>query len=402
MLAARIAARNGGFEKPTGMQAQDSRSHEWEESVALIINNDHVAQVLTMEDTMAVLEQAYADLVTRQGVCRPRIDLQIPTSDENKTYQWGTMEGGSIRGYFAIRMKSDVLTQEMRGGIPTEEKYCVRPGRWCGLILLTSIETGEPLAFLNDGILQHMRVGADGGIGAKFMSREDAEVIGMLGSGGMSRSNMEAITCVRDIKKLQVFSPTKANREAFAAEMRAKYGIEVVVCDAPEQVYRGADILAALTDATEPVTDGACLEPGTHIIVIGGSGAPDDASIAKIDVSLRFGNAPQPWGLEEFGRAKSRLTYAAMTEEVAKKYMSPDAKRGGRGAVAEDRVVWLADILEGRAKGRTGDDQITYSERGNLQGAQFHAVAGRAYECARKAGLGHEIPTEWLLQDIRD
>jgi alanine dehydrogenase len=184
--------------------------------------------------------------------------------------------------------------------------------------------------------------------------------------------------------------------------MRAKYGIEVVVCDAPEQVYRGADILAALTDATEPVTDGACLEPGTHIIVIGGSGAPDDASIDKIDVSLRFGNAPQPWGLDEFGKAKSRLTYAAMTEETAEKYMSPDAKRGGRGAVAEDRVVWLADIIEGRAKGRTSDDQITYSERGNLQGNQFHAVAGRAYECARKAGLGHEIPTEWLLQDIRD
>ena len=82
--------------------------------------------------------------------------------------------------------------------------------------------------------------------------------------------------------------------------------------------------------------------------------------------------------------------------------MSPDAKRGGRGAVAPDRVVWLADIIEGRAEGRTSDDQITYSERGNLQGAQFHAVAGRAYELAREAGLGNEIPTEWLLQDIRD
>ena len=370
--------------------------------MTLIINNEHVSQVLTMEDTMAALEQSYADLFTSNAVCRPRIDLQIPTSDENKTYQWGTMEGGSTRGYFAIRMKSDILTQEMRGDIPTEEKYCVRPGRWCGLILLTSIENGEPLAFLNDGILQHMRVGADGGIGTKFMSREDSEVVGMLGSGGMSRTHMDAFMCVRNIKKLQVWSPTKANREAFGDEMAAKYGIEVVVCGAPEEVYRGADILAALTDATQSVTDGACVEPGTHMVVVGGSGGPDDATVEKIDVSLRFGNAPQPWGLEDFGKGKSRITYVAMTPEIAEKRMSPDGKRGGRGAVAEDKMVWLADILSGAAKGRISDEQITYSERGNLQGTQFHAVAGRAYELALEAGLGHEIPTEWLLQDIRN
>lgn len=370
--------------------------------MTLIINNDHVAQVLTMADTMAALEETYGDLTTKEAVCRPRIDIQIPTAADGKTYQWGTMEGGSTRGYFAIRMKSDVLTQEMRGGIPTEEKYCVRPGRWCGLILLTSIETGEPLAIINDGILQHMRVGADGGIGVKHAARKEAEVVGMLGSGGMARSHMQAFTCVRNIKKLQVWSPTKAHREAFGEEVRAEYGIEVAICDAPEEVYRGADILAALTDATEPVTDGAHVEPGTHVVVVGGSGAPDEKTIEKIDVSVRFGDAPQPWGLPEFGRAKSRMTYAAMTPEVAEKRMSPDAKRGGRGAVAEDRIVWLGDILAGRAEARTSDAQITYSERGNLQGVQFHGVAGLVYEKARAAGLGHEIPTEWMLQDIRD
>ncbi|HEX9810381.1 MAG TPA: ornithine cyclodeaminase family protein [Alphaproteobacteria bacterium] len=370
--------------------------------MTLIISNEDVAATLTMADTMAALERSYADLTALEGVCRPRIDIQIPTRAEGRTYQWGTMEGGSTRGYFAIRMKSDVITQENRDGIPTEEKYCVRPGRWCGLILLTSIENAEPLAIFNDGVLQHMRVGADGGIGAKYMAREDAEVVGMLGSGGMARSHMDAFMAVRPIRKLQVFSPTRAHREAFAAEMRSRFGIEVAVCDAPEKVYRGAGILAALTDATEPVTDGALVEPGTHVIVVGGSGWPDRATIAKIGASLRFGDAPQPWGLPEFGKGRSRLTFAAMTEEIAQKRMTPDGKRGGRRAVAEDRVVWLEDVLAGRAKGRTSDDQITYSERGNLQGAQFHAVAGRAYEVVRAAGRGREIPTEWFLQDIRD
>ena len=81
---------------------------------------------------------------------------------------------------------------------------------------------------------EHMRVGADGGIGVKHMSVPDAEVIGMLGSGGMARTHMQSFTLVRNIRKVKVFSPTPANREAFAAEMRALYGIEVETCDRPE------------------------------------------------------------------------------------------------------------------------------------------------------------------------
>ncbi|MEE8515465.1 MAG: ornithine cyclodeaminase family protein, partial [Alphaproteobacteria bacterium] len=80
--------------------------------MTLFINNDDVAKVLTIEDTMAALEESYRQLVTKESVCRPRVDIQIPTSDENKIYQWGTMEGGSISGYFAIRMKSDVIYEQ--------------------------------------------------------------------------------------------------------------------------------------------------------------------------------------------------------------------------------------------------------------------------------------------------
>ena len=64
--------------------------------------------------------------------------------------------------------------------------------------------------------------------------------------------------------------------------------------------------------------------------------------------------------------------------------------------------ITLADLVSGQATGRTSEDQITWSERGNLQGAQFYAVAGRVYEAARAQKLGREIPTEWFLQDIRN
>src|SRR4029078_7548366 len=172
--------------------------------MTLFLNNDDVTKVLTMADTIAVLEQAYLDMASKEAVCRPRIDVRIPTKDPAKNYQWGSMEGGSTGGYFCIRMKSDVVYETEYNGARTQEKYCSRPGLFCGLIFLTSIETGEPLALINDGVLQHMRVGGDGGIGVKYMARADASVVGMLGSGGMSRTNMMAFMQVRPIKRLQV------------------------------------------------------------------------------------------------------------------------------------------------------------------------------------------------------
>ena len=66
------------------------------------------------------------------------------------------------------------------------------------------------------------------------------------------------------------------------------------------------------------------------------------------------------------------------------------------------RRVSFEDLVTGRTPGRTSDAEITFSERGNLQGNQFWAVAGKVYEAARAQGLGRELPTEWFLQDIRD
>jgi alanine dehydrogenase len=365
--------------------------------VTLILNNADVARVLTMTDTVAALEESYRMLAAGEGVCRPRIDIRIPTSDPRKVYQWGSMEGGSTAGYFAIRVKSDVVHERESATGVTQEKYCMRPGMYCGLVFLTSVETGEPLAIINDGLLQHMRVGADGAIGVKHAARKDAHVVGMLGSGGMARSHAEAFRCVRDIRKLQVFSPTRANREAFAREMREKHGLEVIACDSPEQVYRGADIVAALTDCAVPVLDGALLEKGTHLVNVGGGGVPDTASLARIDLYLRFGSAPAPIGRGDLGIDDEFLTWAARPADAKLR----SGKRG-RGVSSPAKTVSLAAILDGSHPGRTSDDEISYSERGNLQGAQFHAVAGRVYEAARAAGLGREIPTEWLLQDIRD
>jgi ornithine cyclodeaminase/alanine dehydrogenase-like protein (mu-crystallin family) len=367
--------------------------------MALILNNDDVKNVLTMEITMSALEESYRQLARGEAVCRPRIDIQIPTRDPEKVYQWGTMEGGSISGYFAIRMKSDVVYEQNYEGARTQEKYCVRPGKFCGLILLMSIQNGEPLALIHDGYLQHMRVGADSAIGVKHMAREDAQVVGMIGSGGMARSHMEAFTLVRKIRRVQVYSPTKDHREAYAKEMSEQFGVEAVALDDQRDVYRGADIIAGCTDSAVPIILGRWLEPGTHITCIGGT--VDEETSGRIDRSLRLGSAPAPWGLPKFGLHDEYLTYGASPQQ-GPSFEMKSAGRRGHGVIAEDRVVFLADLLSGKANGRSSPQQITYSERGNIQGAQFFAVAAKVYELARAKGLGREIPTDWLLQDIRD
>jgi alanine dehydrogenase len=367
--------------------------------VTLILNNDEVRSVLTMEITMEALEQAYHEVSRTAAVCRPRIDIQIPTEDPKKVYQWGTMEGGSTSGYFAIRMKSDVIYQHEYLGASTQENYCVRPVKFCGLILLINIQNGEPVALINDGYLQHMRVGADSGIGLKHMGREDAQVVGMIGSGGMARSHMEAFTLVRPIRRVQVYSPTRAHREEYATEMAKRFHIEAIPVDDPREVYEGADIVAGCTDSTVPVIIGKWLQEGTHVTCVGGM--CDEEVSERIDVALKFGNAPAPFGLPEF-KVSGNMTYAAMPNERVN-FRKREIQKGDRhGVDVRGKTVLLGDLLSGVKKGRTSAKEITYSGRRNIQGAQFFSVAGRVYELAKEKGLGKEIPTEWLLQDIRD
>ena len=161
----------------------------------LLIDNPTVERLLPMIECIDAQDRAFRGLPTGDSVHRPRIDLYMPAERPDGYYRWGTMEGASNElGVFAIRMKSDILHWPRdEHGFWKEEKYAVEPGTYCGLIFLFSTRNGEPLAIINDGILQHMRVGGGAGLGVRYLSRPDAQTVGMIGSGGMARTYLEGI-----------------------------------------------------------------------------------------------------------------------------------------------------------------------------------------------------------------
>ena len=364
----------------------------------IFLTNEHVQQVLDMKTCLDAMEDAYRELNEQRAGYRPRIDFYVP--EEPHYYRWGTMEGASRKlGVFAIRMKSDMLAWENQNGFMVEDKYCMERGRYCGLIFLTSTRSAEPLAIMNDGYLQHMRVGACAGLGTKYLARKNATVLAMIGSGGMARTYAEAIKLVRPIEVMRVFSPTKANREAYAAETTEKLDIEVVAVDSPEKALKGADVVALTTDSLMPVIKADWLEPGMHINNVRNNEAGADVLqrvdvIARLGTSTLFADRSAP---EVTTGSDGMFSYIAGTEQEKKKIPASPHQE-----IDNPNIGTIPDLMAGRWQGRTDDKQITFLNNSGTQGLQFAAVGGTVYQLAKAKGLGYAMPLEWFTQNIRD
>jgi alanine dehydrogenase len=365
----------------------------------LLIDNTVVKRVLTMRECIEAQERAFAGTLTGASVSRPRIDMFVPCNRQDGYYRWGSVEGASD-GVLAVRLKSDIMVwPEGPDGTRTESKYCVQPGTYCGLVLLFSTQNGEPLAIINDGHLQHMRVGASAAVGARLLARGNAHAVGMIGSGGMARSVLEALVAVREIKTVKVYSRIAANREGFAQEMAKRLRIAVEpVASAREAVHR-ADVLATCTDSMNPVIEGSWIEAGMHVVNIGPHDLGPDA-VARMDVVIRQGIDALPIpedGVFRKGVGHSHGAFVGGSPEEQKRLPTSSPKR-----VAQTSGPLYADVVCGKAPGRTSANQITqYRPVGNW-GLQFSSVGALVYRRAKEQGLGLVLPTEWFLQDIRN
>src|SRR5262245_24988155 len=254
--------------------------------MTLILNNAQIAELVTMQEVIDVLEDAFIELAEGRGAVRRRSDIITPSSHPSGgLYALKSMDGVLPKlGVGAIRLNSDILTFPTISDVKRRVKVPAAPNeRYTGLVLLFSTSTGEPLAIFPDGMVQPMRVAATTALGAKALAREDASVVTILGSGWQARSQARAIMCVRKITEMRVYSTRAAMREAFAAEMSPVVGLPISVYDDPAEACAGADIILAATNAIVPVMEPEWIENGMHLSTIK-PGEFSPAVVAKTDV----------------------------------------------------------------------------------------------------------------------
>jgi ornithine cyclodeaminase/alanine dehydrogenase-like protein (mu-crystallin family) len=231
------------------------------------------------------------------------------------------------------------------------------------------------------------------------LARENAAVVGCLGSGGMARAYLPAFCAVRKISQVKVYSPTQAHRETFAKEMSRELAIPVEPFDDPEPVVRGSDIVTTCTDSNKlVVTDPTWIEKGMHL-------ANCSSKEFSFDIVKRCDIVAQV-GTETFG-AKGGMTESERHHGWASWVVGrpeQQARIPKRPVSNLDFVNYpsLIDLLNNPSMRRTSSAQITFFHNLGLLGFQFAAVAAKAYQTARAKGVGLEMSTAPFLQDIRD
>ena len=356
--------------------------------MTLVLSNDEIAELLEMPECLARLEDTYRDVGERRAINRPRADLYGPSDDPYERYVFKSMDGLLPRyGVAALRLNSDVIRWEPGPNGIRKDKQPVAPGgTWVGLVLLFSMRTGEPLAILPDGVIQRMRVGATNGLAARVLAPREAHIYALLGSGWQAGAQAMAVCEARKIEKIKVYSPTRANREKFAAETSALVGVEIVPVDSQAEAVRDVDIVITSTNAREPFLGPEALGAGMHMSCKQRDEATDDA----------------------LKRSKPHVVHHHLLENDA---TSADLRKYDRpGFELKDHplkrgIDWkalptLSDLVVGRTPGRRSDDEITGFVNILGLGAQFAAVGAKVYEAARAQGAGRELPLDWFTQDV--
>jgi len=235
---------------------------------------------------------------------------------------------------------------------------------------LFDAESGEPLAMLDGASMNPFKTGATGAVGVDALARENAATLAVVGSGAQARGQLRATMTVREFDTVNVYSPTKESREAFASEMNKEFDAAVGAVASSDAAVEGADVVITATNATEPVFDGDVLDPGTHVTAMG-----------QYDPDKR----------ELDARTIERATYVPDLRARAESDAGSFLRAIEEGVVSADHVHGdLGEVLADDAPGRTSPEEITVFDSGGT-GIETVAAAYMLYEKAVDRGLGEPI-----------
>jgi ornithine cyclodeaminase/alanine dehydrogenase-like protein (mu-crystallin family) len=347
----------------------------------LVLSNEDIAGLLSIEECMAALEPMYRDYAKGAALRSPRTDNIAPSPHPGAYYAF-KHRGGTwpAQGIQALRINSDVITHPVIAGRRRRVKQPLANGRWVGLVLLFSTETGQLLALFPDGVMQRLRVGAASGLALKRLARENVETLALIGTGWQAGAQLMAARAVRRFATIRVFSPRKESRAAFVAEFP-----DVQPVDTVEECVAGADVIAASTSSMVRVIEPAWLAPGMHVACI---------KTQEID-----------------GEVLERCDKVFVHDRRQAKQLN-HVMAGTPNAPADKESGWwydprytgkypdLGELLAGSAPGRTSEREITCFANNVGSGLQFAAAGAYVLGKAREKGVGRELPDDWFSEDV--
>ncbi len=234
-----------------------------------------------------------------------------------------------------------------------------------GAVLLFETQHGRLIAIMDATTITTVRTAAVTAVATRLLSRPNSGVLAILGAGVQARAHLEAMSLVRPIREVRVWSRSTERARSLVAYAGKEFGIEGRVSGTAAEAVRGADVVCTTTSATEPVLQGAWLSPGTHVNAIGAS---------------------VPSGREIDTETVRRSRLYVDRRESALREPGDMLVPLGEGAITPDHIVGeIGEVLTGKAPGRRDAQEITLFKS---LGLAVEDVAAAQFVHARALELG--------------
>jgi ornithine cyclodeaminase/alanine dehydrogenase-like protein (mu-crystallin family) len=137
------------------------------------------------------------------------------------------------------------------------------------LVVVQDEASGEVRAVAVGNELGPRRVGAIGGVAADALAPPRASTAAVIGTGVQAAAQLWALSSVRALRQVQVFSRDPASRQAFAERMTTTTGVACRAAATARDAVTGAEIVILATSSPTPVIDAAWLRPGAYVATLG-------------------------------------------------------------------------------------------------------------------------------------
>lgn len=218
-----------------------------------VLSLSDVQKCIDMSQAISVMEEAFNEYHQNKTI----LPLRTPVPVEKEHAMMLTMPA-----YLSQQNALGLKVVSIFPGNAEKNKPAIN-----GALLLINEETGEAKAIMEAGYLTALRTGAVSGLATKFMAPENAEHVAIIGSGVQAMTQLEAVTCVRPIKQVSIWSRNFDNSRIFAHKIEGTYRVECykTVHDA----VKDADIICTATGSTSPLIDFEDLKEEVHINAVG-------------------------------------------------------------------------------------------------------------------------------------